>query len=290
MTMTMTTQAYDLGAMIGRQSRISPGRRERARLLREAGIEPTSETVSAFREGVAAGIDDRLDPDNPRDVEMVIDQRIDYVVDFLWDGDSITGIDEIEEVIADYSIVPRAHHVRRVAERVGWWSQWCDIARRLIAESDTGDADAIEWMDLDDAIDHAFRAHIEARGRRVHARLECEREQAAWMAKRAIEDRIAAICQAIADALPREMTDDYPFVPNFAGSSYYGAARIESLGIRIDIRVSDHEQVPGGGWCEHRGERMGDADWSIVVDSPDTPIPSATAIRRKVAALIAEQC
>lgn len=50
----------------------------------------------------------------------------------------------------------------------------------------------------------------------------------------------------------------------------------------LKLRISDHEQVPGGGFNSTTGERMGEADVSWVIDPDDEP-PTPAQIRSAVA-------
>lgn len=59
--------------------------------------------------------------------------------------------------------------------------------------------------------------------------------------------------------------------------AYYG---------EIKLRVSDHDQVSGGGYSMESDERMGEADLQWVVEIPDAefhPVPSRAEIRKEVA-------
>lgn len=53
----------------------------------------------------------------------------------------------------------------------------------------------------------------------------------------------------------------------------------------LALRVADHSQVKGGGWCPDSGERHGESDYSWVV-TEDSDVPSREEIRRKVARLL----
>lgn len=90
-----------------------------------------------------------------------------------------------------------------------------------------------------------------------------------------IDANIRATCAAIESALGLAYTpiDDHRF--RGRGSKYTNYRG-------LSLRVSDHLQKPGGGWCEERQEQHGDCDLQWVVGA-DSVVPSRSEIRARVA-------
>lgn len=92
----------------------------------------------------------------------------------------------------------------------------------------------------------------------------------------ALQDKINDVAAAIQSALRSKCW--------FKGSrtmSQYASYR------GLKLRLSDHASVSGGGWCEERQERMGEADLEWVVDA-ESEVPSREEIRSLVAAKLVE--
>lgn len=82
-------------------------------------------------------------------------------------------------------------------------------------------------------------------------------------------ERVREVADAVGEALG--ITLD-----GYAGSLYGSFHGLE-------VRVSDHRQVAGGGYSEARGERHGEAVISFVVRSASSPLPSRADVRQRMA-------
>jgi hypothetical protein len=73
------------------------------------------------------------------------------------------------------------------------------------------------------------------------------------------------------------------------GSIYLRYTSSGRYGFTVDIRISNHAQVDGGGWNSTTGERRGEADISYMIESENAPLPTVQAVRAAIAESIRRQ-
>ena len=171
---------------------------------------------------------------------------------------------ELDEFVRDNSGTPSVEEIEAV------------LTQQFLARHDYGQFSEDEnestegWRLL---IWTAAREWCEAEAEQARERLIAEQDRQADETEAAV----VRLCQLAESALFGLALRGRP------GSSRYG--RYESGPWSVSVRVSDHEQVYGGGWDELTGERMGEADLSLVIGEDHT----RESIRAAVAALIREQ-
>jgi hypothetical protein len=174
-----------------------------------------------------------------------------------------------------------ADYIREACEAVSGPDEQ-QVREKALAMLASGTANFDDTMRLADRV-HALLIDAAAQliADEAQELLDRQREEE-FEAADALRSRKLEACEAIRAALGRRVEQTNDGYSGF-GSMYFVYRSRSGYGYTVDIRVSDHTQVAGGGWNEGTGDRHGESDVSFVIDSVDCELPTRSEIRDAVA-------